>query len=469
MTGPSGTGRSAGSWSRSSERLHRRRERVHIETAQTIDFLVGHEREGTYFTIPFEMPANVESFSLNYRYERHRESNLPAEGGSFTSRQEINIIDLGLIAPDGHQVGASGSDKTEIRISETWATPGYQRSPLVPGEWQILLGAYKVAPQGVTVLYELVFTPKRLRWFRGDLHIHTMSSDGVLSVEELAQHARRHALDYLAITDHNQMVSADSLPQRPDLTLIPGIEWTHYLGHANFLGADRPYDPPFSANSLEEVQARFQSARARGALIVVNHPFDELCPFQFEMDSLPYDCLEIWNGPMRASNLQALGLWQQMLTIGKKIPICGGSDYHRDHLFIIPGGPTTCIRTTSASPADLLSGLKRGHAYLTFASNGPSLEMTAGEAMPGDSVPFSTVREVEITVSGLLVGDVLQVVTGHGSTVLLKAGTDGIFQGSHVMEQPGFVRIELLRGFVPGLPLLPALLSNPIYFDAGSS
>jgi len=33
------------------------------------------------------------------------------------------------------------------------------------------------------------------------------------------------------------------------------------------------------------------------------------------------------------------------------------------------------------------------------------------------------------------------------------------------METPGFARVEILREFVPGLPMLPALISNPIYFD----
>jgi hypothetical protein len=293
-----------------------------------------------------------------------------------------------------------------------------------------------------------------------------MASDGVLSVEELAQHALRHGLDFLAITDHNQMVSTDSFPQLAGITLIPGIEWTHYRGHANFLGVDRPYDEPFFANSLEEVQARFNSARLRGAFITINHPFDEICPFLFDMQALPYDCLEIWNGPMRESNLRAVGLWQSMLTAGKKVPICGGSDYHRDHLFIIPGGPTTCVYAMSASPVDILSGLRRGHAYMTFAPNGPSLEMTAGEAILGDSVPFLRVREIQITASGLLAGDVLQVVTADGSTPILKAEMDGKYQGVYTMDAAGFAHIELLRGFVPGLPQLPALISNPIYFEA---
>jgi len=412
------------------------------------------------------MPPDTESFSLTYRYERHHESEIRLKGGSFISQEEINIIDLGIIAPDGTQVGASGSDKTEIQISETRATPGYRPCQLVPGEWQIILGAYKVAPAGVTVLYELSFTPKHLLLLKGDLHTHTLASDGVLTVEEFAQHALRHGLDFLAITDHNQMVSADSLPQLPGFTLIPGIEWTHYQGHANFLGVDRPYDEPFLANSLEEVQARFNSAHARRALITINHPFDEICPFLFDMNSLPFDCLEIWNGPMRESNLRAVGLWQSMLMAGKKVPICGGSDYHRDHLFIMPGGPTTCVYAMSASPADILSGLRQGHAYITFSPNGPTLEITAGDAIPGDSVPFSGIKEIQFTASGLLAGDVLQVVTAHGCAPILKAETAGKMQGKYTMEAAGFARFEILRSFVPGLPLLPGLISNPIFFDA---
>lgn len=412
------------------------------------------------------MPADSESFALTYRYERHHESEGGEKKSGFISRQEINIIDLGLIAPDGSQVGASGADKTEIQISETRATPGYRPCPLVPGEWQILIGAYKVAPEGVTVHYELTFTPKHLRLLKGDLHTHTLRSDGVLSMEELAQHSRRHGLDFLAITDHNQMVSAEAMPQVPGITLIPGVEWTHYQGHANFLGVDKPYDEPFFANNLEEVQARFNSAHMRGAFITINHPFDELCPFQFDLNALPFDCLEIWNGPMRESNLRAVGTWHSMLMAGKKAPICGGSDYHRSQLFLFPGGPTTCVYAMSTSPADILSGLRQGHAYLTFAPDGPSLEMSAGEAMLGDSVLFSKVREIQITASGLLAGDVLQVVTPRGSIPLLKADTDGKFQGEYKMEEAGFARIEVLRGFVPGLPLLPALISNPIYFDA---
>jgi hypothetical protein len=464
-TGSCGTGRSGSSWLPSWVPSPGNKE-VSIETPLRIEHFVGHEQEGQYLTVPFCMPPDVESFSLTYRYERHRATPGGAGSAGFTARQEVNIIDLGLIAPDGSQVGASGSDKNEIRVSETFATPGYRRVPLAAGEWRILLGAYKVAPQGVMVIYELTFTPKRLRLFKGDLHAHTLGSDGVLSAEELAQHALRHGLDFLAITDHNQLVSADTLPHLPDLTLIPGVEWTHYRGHASFLGVDRPYGEPFFANHLEEVRARFDSARDRGALIILDHPFDEQCPFLFELNALPFDCLEIWNGPMRASNLRAVGLWQGMLAAGRKVPICGGSDYHRSQLFLFPGGPTTCVYAPSAGPADILGALKQGHAYVTFAPDGPVLEATAGEAMLGDSVPFSRVKEMQVKVSGLLNGDVVRVISGCGSAALIQAETSGNFQGGYGMEAPGFARVEILRQFIPGLPLLPALIANPIYFDA---
>ncbi len=431
----------------------------------TINFLIDPSRQGSYFTIPFNMPPDTSAFSLAYRYERYQENKTQSPGGAFTARQEINIVDLGLIAPGEVEIGASGSDKNEIYIDETRATPGYRPCQLIPGEWRILVGAYKIAPEGVMVTYELTFTGKHLRLLKGDLHTHTVASDGVLTATELGWRARRHGLDFLAITDHNQMVSRDALPQIDGVTLIPGVEWTHYQGHASFLGVERPYDLPFASNTPAEAQLRFQSARNRGALISVDHPFEEGCEFKFDLTSLPFDCLEIWNGPMRESNLKAVGLWHSLLASGKKVPACGGSDYHRDTPFIFLGGPTTCVYALSNNPSDILAALKQGHSFISFAPNGPTLELTAAKSILGDSVPWSLVKELHFKVEGLLPGDVVRVVTGQGAAPVLQAPSAGNFAGTFVMEAPGFARVEVLRGFLPGLPLLPALISNPIYFD----
>jgi hypothetical protein len=432
---------------------------------QVLELFIKPERAGTYFTLPFSMPPHTEAFTLSYQYERHLETPV----GAFTSRREVNIIDLGLIAPNGVQVGASGSDRQEFHLSETRATPGYRPCPLVQGEWQILVGAYKIAPAGVTVRYQLTFTPKRRRLLKGDLHAHTLASDGVLTVDELARLALRHGLDFLAVTDHNQMVSQDALPKLEGLTLIPGVEWTHYQGHANFLGVEKPYDGSFFTNILEEARERFETARARGALITLNHPFEPGMGMEFGFDSLPFDCLEIWNGPMRESNLRAVGQWQALLAAGRKLPAVGGSDFHRATPFQFLGGPTTCVYALSAGPSDILAALRQGKAYITFAPDGPGLELSAGGEILGGSVPWPAVKNLRIRVEGLLAGDVVRVVTPRGSEPILQAPEAGSFSADYPIPAPGFGRLEVLRAFLPGLPLLPALISNPIYFEENPS
>jgi len=182
------------------------------------------------------------------------------------------------------------------------------------------------------------------------------------------------------------------------------------------------------------------------------------------MQSIPFDCLEIWNGPMRESNLRAVGLWQQMLMQGLRVPIIGGSDYHRDTPFIFLGGPTMCLYSLSAGVSDLLDALRKGHGFISFAPNGPEVELRAGDAIMGDEVFWKNQRDIEIIARGLVAGDEIRVVTNDGAETIWKAGEDGELSTIYSLKEPGFVRIEVARPFLPGLPMLPALISNPIYF-----
>ncbi|HSN93893.1 MAG TPA: CehA/McbA family metallohydrolase, partial [Anaerolineaceae bacterium] len=297
---------------------------------RTFTLHIPHSKQGLYLTMPFEMPENIGKFTLTYEYPKRGSRKQTIPGGSFAERQKNNTVDLGLVTPGNRQVAATGSDKQSITLSETWATPGCTPCKLIPGTWQILAGAYRIAPEGVDVQYSLTFEEKTPRWLSGDLHTHTLASDGSKTALELCQHARSQGLDFLAITDHNQFVTRASLPQLPDFTVIPGVEWTHYRGHSNFLGLEQPYDEPFFANEEAEVAKRFQTAHGRGALIVLNHTHDDDLPFSFDSETLPYDCLEIWNGPMRPPNLRAVAAWHARLEQGQKVPMVCGSDYHKD-------------------------------------------------------------------------------------------------------------------------------------------
>jgi len=435
-----------------------------VTETQELEIFIPHEKQGDYLTLPFQMPENIETFHLTYRYKTHQDHPEETPFGTFISTKAINTIDLGLLNPEGKQVGVSGSNKNDIFINAIQATPGYQPQELTPGEWKILIGVYKVASEGVRVSYRLTFIPKEHKLFIGDIHTHTIASDGVLSVEELAIHAKRHGLDFLAITDHNQMVSAQSLQNINGITLIPGVEWTHYQGHANFLGVDRPYDEPFFTLSDKEVKARFNSAQERGALIIINHPFDPSCGFHFNMKELPFDCLEIWNGPMRESNQKAVAFWQSLLESGKQIPAVGGSDYHKDGLFQILGGPCMGVYAASNTPDEILFALCAGHSFIRFSPQGPTLQLRTDEYQMGDARVWEEGQSVQINAEGLIAGDVIKVITNSEDKTLFQAHSEGQVNLTFPVKAPGFVRVEILRTFLPGLPPLPALISNPIYF-----
>lgn len=435
-----------------SETLHLK---IHISQGQ----------ETAYFTLPFNVPQGIETLYLSYRYPRRPENQQAQNNGIFTTQTETNVIDLGLIDPRGKQVGASGSDKTEIHVSEISASPGYTAGMIIPGEWKIIVGAYKIASAGVDVEYTITLTPKQPRWLKGDLHTHTLASDGVHTLEELALKAKRHSLDFIAVTDHNQFVSTDRMPSIEGVTMIPGVEFTHYDGHANFTGVDVPFEGTFATNDHDEILKLFRYAHDRGALITINHPFDPACSFRLDMNMLPFDCIEIWNGPMRETNLRALGFWHQMLCKGNKIPAVGGSDYHRDTPFIFLGGPTTCVYANSPGKSDILMALRQGRCYISFAPNGPECELSCGKAMMGDSLPLTVNSTLKIVLEHLLAGDIVRVVTSERSDVILTAPADGKAELAYPVNTRGFARVEVLRSFLPGIPQLPALITNPIYFD----
>jgi len=75
------------------------------------------------------------------------------------------------------------------------------------------------------------------------------------------------------------------------------------------------------------------------------------------------------------------------------------------------------------------------------------------------------VKSLHIQAFDMNAGDVLRIVTAASSEILFTAPTFGDITLNHEMAAPGFARVEILRAFLPGLPMLPALLANPVYFD----
>ncbi len=431
------------------------------KTSIKIERFIRKEEEGSYFLLPFEVPEEVEKLEITYEYTRfHSETK---EDNSVVNK-EINIIDLGLNGVDYTYVGSSGSDRNSIFISATKSSQGFAPVSTDAGSWSIIVGAYKIQDSGCMVTYHITFTKKERRLLKGDTHMHTLGSDGTFSVEGVAQLGKQLGLDFIFITDHNNYAHNFQQVEVEGITVLPGTEWTHYKGHAGLLGVKKPFESAFCVNSLTEAQAKLAEARKNGALLILNHPFCLYCGWKWGIDNFEYDAIEIWNGGLSiASNLQCMEWWQEQLSNNKKIPIVGGSDFHRLDVMRLLGMPCTCIYAKSNTNEDIVQAIRNGNSYLSLSSKGPDLYAEAGGKILGETA--SSGSEARIRFWNLKKGDLLRLITDQ-DVEEIECG-EGIREIEFKREFHGaaFCRFEVVRNIDPELGQMKALISNPIYFE----
>ncbi|MDR0752481.1 MAG: CehA/McbA family metallohydrolase [Christensenellaceae bacterium] len=398
----------------------------------TIDYFVPKSIEKSYIRIPFEMPDNVESIDIALTYEGMEATSTPIG--------EKNVIDLAVISPDGLDVGAAGSAFKKVTIGESYSSPGYKRIKLKPGIWELLLGAYIIKPSGVKCHYDITFYFKYLREFKGDPHVHSTNSDGKLTYFELIKQAEKRKLDFLIMTDHNYMAT-DALPQTKNLTLIPGVELTNYMGHINYWGVTIPYTGSFSVNSFDEFLKLNEEARSKNAICVINHPRCQFCPWKWEVD-FPMNGVEVWNGPMRHDNLNAIALWDSQLKSGKKLFATGGADFH-GHPFLLFAKPTTVVYALSKSPDDILDAFRAGMVSITSNSKSPVLTISSGNTLAGGSVKLEPNSEIIIKCEKLKKDQMLVIYDQTGEIHRTQAKKTAPVTITLPVKKAGYVRAEV--------------------------
>ena len=358
----------------------------------------------TYRHHPFTVPAGVSTIHLRYDYS-DRISADPIVGGG-------NVLDIGLFDERGTEAGSagyrgwSGSDQTEFTVARDWATPPYKPGELGEGEWNVLLGAYKIHPErGLHYEVEIWFDPdlqpvERVLyrsgipvkpnlpgpimpgWYRGDLHCHTMASDGDSWLPDVLHAAVETGLDFLGVTDHNGAIP----PERGVLAaevdwpvLVPGVEVTTYAGHWNaWGGSGRWYD--FREPTEAGMQQAMAAANEAGATVSINHPKPFGPEWRFPAANQSH-AIEIWNGPWPRLNSVALNVWDDALRSGRRVTAIGGSDMHRlrdERASLISvaqlGTPTTWVHVEGELTAEaILAAIRRGDCFVSASPAGPQL------------------------------------------------------------------------------------------------
>jgi hypothetical protein len=340
--------------------------------------------------LPVEVPSGACALRVELEYER---------AGA--------VLDLGCLGAAGFR-GWSGGARRSFVIGADAATPGYLPGELEPGTWLVMIGLHRVPLGGVEyrVTAEVSSTPGELapeatpedlppltarparrvlpatagrRWLAGDLHTHTVHSDGAMTVPQLARFAAGRGLDFIAVTDHNTVSHHRELPAAAaahGIALIPGQEVTTQMGHANALGGMGWVD------FREPPDAWLEATERAGGLLSVNHPIGGHVSWATPMKRRP-PLIEVWHWSWLDPHwTNTLGWW--MAWDPAAIPV-GGSDWHRPGSDAPPGSPTTWVESESDDPDAVLAAIAAGRTAVCAGRDGPVLLRMGDELVASDA------------------------------------------------------------------------------------
>jgi predicted metal-dependent phosphoesterase TrpH len=437
--------------------------------------------------LPFEVPAGVQRIRVSTSHDHF------AVGGLIR-----NVLDLGIFGPAGHDLGNaagfrgwSGGARDGFEISAGDATPGYLAGPIEPGIWAVALGPVVLCPWGMAwqarVTLELgphgaeesesgtvaAYPPPSGRgagWYRGDLHLHTVHSDGQRNPAELVTAAQDGALDFIVSTDHNTNAANRVWPacRSGGLLVIPGEEVTTRHGHWLAVGLTPDAWVDWRYAPRDGVFPRFAAdVRDAGGLVVAAHPAVPLPGSRWEFGFDHVDALEVWNGRWNLDDELSLRIWQRLLRDGRRVAVVSGSDSHTHSQPV--GSPQTVVYARELSIPAIVDGLRCGRSYIA-RSRSVTVELTAScpsrVAGPGQTlqVPPQTPVTVTAMVTGAP-GTVAALMTAAGC--LGRAAVSGSARTMLRWEldtaSARFARLEIRDAQRRPLGAMVAL-TNPIWF-----
>jgi len=357
-----------------------------------------------------------------------------------------------------------------------------------------------------------LFDSEKYNFYPGDLHQHTVFSDGSDSVEALARADIAAGLAWALLTDHNEntgiseWLQTNRLPYTIEdgkykfFTPIAGVEITTGYGHFQSIGSSAiveewDIDLDQNENPYEEVAKIIQEIKRNGGIAQLNHPYSTgsmgFNNYQGLWDLVGnFSTIEIWNGYFEPcgyippegvfnQNRQSMLKWFELLNEGLKIFATCGTDLHSSKGSFNPdlyvgeskayqkllkltgqyaGMPTLFVHVPGEFNAEsLLNAVKNGNSFLT---NGPLIFANVGGKTYGESasVSDSTISLELFCRDGLKTVNVIK----NGTQVYSQEldGTNYIGQiNLQGMEKGDWIVIEVYgTGVYYGI-------TNPIFFE----
>lgn len=377
---------------------------------QTSDTLSHHDKK-RHIPLYFEVEQGAKQLDITFSYT-------PVE---LAPALPINEISLSLFGPKGARGARHNNRDMNIRLSESFASPGYMPGQLEPGTWCLEIDAHRIMP-GSVVTYTLTIETKTTfnseslpvfpkgqthsrgsGWYRGDFHAHSLHSDARWDISDLVAFAKRQNLDFVTLSDHNTVSGLAELHSfaSHELLTIGALELTTFYGHALALGLNEwtewRVNPP--NGKPQTIQQLAQNVEEKGGVFIMAHPMSEGDPWcsgchwgYAEMMPGTANIIEVWNSSWEGTshNEAALQLYYSWLNLGYKLVATAGTDIHSPSKANHSLG-FNCVYAQDLSTPELLKAIRQGHLYLT---NGPRLELNAQTKngtlyLMGDNVPES--------------------------------------------------------------------------------
>ncbi len=234
--------------------------------------------------------------------------------------------------------------------------------------------------------------------WKGNLHMHTVRSDGRLTPEQLVDEYKKRGYDFVSISDHEVYWNSTELDSK-DFLVLGGTEssirmdrkrpwlleyvngghtYMHYgclmdetePGEAPYFDHDQ-FVPRMIDRGLDSWNEAVQELRRHGNVVFVNHPdWSRLDP---NILLATEGCLgiEIWN----SGNVNGCGgkddaaVWDYCLRYGKRMYVVAGDDAHG----IGPAMGMSFVKVAAdhLDKKELLQAIKKGEFY---ASTGPEFQ-----------------------------------------------------------------------------------------------
>ena len=235
------------------------------------------------------------------------------------------------------------------------------------------------------------------QYFKGNLHTHTLNSDGDSTPDDVVRWYREHGYNFVTLTDHNYLTSVDGLNALHGadgkFLVMKGEEVTDRFGnkpiHVNGLDPESLIQTTGGSSVVDMVQRMVDAIRAARGVPSINHPnfgwaisADELAQVQRTR------LFEVFNGHPLVNNLGGGGVpgleavWDRMLSSGKLLYGIAVDDAHyfkrpEDKTAPRPGQGWVYVRAPRLESRALIEALERGDFY---SSTGVELQSVAASA-----------------------------------------------------------------------------------------